>query len=72
MTLHGRIDRLESRFGIRRPPLVICFDEPRHEPAPLDDDRSIRLVCDGADGGPQEIPTGAQVIVFGERPDGPQ
>jgi hypothetical protein len=72
MTLTGRIDRLESRFGIRRAPLVICFDAPRQEPAVPGDDRIPRLVCDGADGGPQEIPTGAQIIVLGERPDGPQ
>jgi hypothetical protein len=71
MTLHGRIDRLESRFGARRAPLVICRDEPRQEPS-SGDSKITRLVCDGADGGPQEIPDGAQVIVLGERPHGPQ
>jgi hypothetical protein len=71
MTLHGRIDRLEHRFGVKRTPLVICFDAPRQEPA-SGNGRITRLVCDGADGGLQEIPTGAQVIVLGERPDGPQ
>jgi hypothetical protein len=72
MTLRGRIDRLESRFGLRRAPLVICFGEPRQEPAPPGDERIPRMVCDGVHGGLQEVPEGAQVIVFGERPDGPQ
>ena len=72
MALTGRIERLESRFGLRRAPLVICFDAPRQEPAPPGDDRIPRMVCDGAHGGPQEIPERAQVIVLGERPDGPQ
>jgi hypothetical protein len=72
MTLNGRIERLESRFGVRRAPLVICFDAPRQEPAPPGDGRITRVVCGSVGGGLQEIPTGAQVIVFGKRPDGPQ
>jgi hypothetical protein len=63
--LSGRIDRLESRMGVGRRPLVICFGDPRREP-------DGREVCAGASGEPQEIPEGAQVVVFRLRPDGPQ
>ena len=72
MTLHGRIDRLERRFGVRRAPLVICFDAPRQEPAPPGDERVTRMVCESGGGGLREVPAGAQVVVLGERPDGPQ
>ena len=63
--LNGRIDRLEARLGVGRRPLVICFDAPRREPDGSE-------VCEGASGEPQEIPEGAQVVVFSQRDDGPQ
>ena len=63
--LNGRIDRLEARLGVGRRPFVICFDLPHHEP-------DGREVCEGASGESQEIPEGAQVVVFGQRDDGPQ
>ena len=51
---------------------MICFDAPRQEPAPPGDERVTRMVCESGGGGLREVPAGAQVVVLGERPDGPQ
>lgn len=66
MTLGSRIKKLEERTGGDRQPLVICLGDPWR-----DDEAPDGEVCHTLEGR-QEVPPGAQVIIYRQRPDGPQ